>query len=129
MANTRWTLSLMILALAAFGATDASALTAYVHEGPDTNCAVKTSCCTAVNAEGVNQIGAFGLNGIAGDRSDKVCRIKYGRCMTHKAQCPLTTVNARLAKIAEGPFILTGALLDDAYLTLTMPFRPAEPIS
>lgn len=138
MVNTRWTLGFVITALAIFGASDAHALAPYVHEGPDAACQSKTKSCggstagkaAASDAGSVHRVGSFGLAGIAQDKApEHVCSTRPGGCASSGKVCPMGSVNKRLAEIVSGPFILAGAVLDDAYLVLTMPYRPSEPIN
>ncbi len=130
-----WALGSLV-ALVIFSAAEAFALTPYVPEG-------KSSCAHVAcdkTASG-NHIGAFGLTGVTDDKAAVTeCTPGGFACSAHAKPgfmagatnvvvCPIKATGSVIAgagEIAAGPVILAGAILNDAYLLLTMPYRPTE---
>ena len=132
MKQYRWILSGSLLALAMFAAADAHAARAYVSEAED-GCGAAVESCHG-RATVVHQVGALSLAGVSPDKTGgQTCSLGTGHCQLHKnSACPLAPVGSvvgGVAEIASGPFILSGAVINDAYLLLTMPYRKAEPLN
>lgn len=105
---------LSLLAIVLMGAGEAHALTAYVADAPHA-CASGYSCGKSASS---NQIGCFGLAGIAPDqKASRGCSI--GAPCRHQGECPVTG----LLGLVVNP---VAAVLNDAHLLLTMPYRKSE---
>jgi hypothetical protein len=127
------------MALVILSAADAFALTAYVPEGSDA-CG-RSACHKSVAG---NQIGAFALTGIAANKSAvHACGMSGGTCSMHRNGCPIGglgevvacpikatgSVIAGVGEIIGDQFILAGALINEPYVLLTMPYRPTQTLS
>ena len=127
MLNRSWVLGVSVLAMTVFAAADAYALKGFDAGEANGICPPsKQSCCAAKNPS--QQVGAFSLAGVSADKAQtRGCSMRQGHCPIHTGKCPVTQLLD--APLVAGPFILTGAVLNDAYLLLTMPYRKSEPLS
>jgi hypothetical protein len=116
---------LSLLSITVLGAGEAHALRAYTPAA-DHAC---TSCRSCSNPAQVARVGAFDLAGISGDhRSGSSCALGSSQCK-HGAGCPFfSEANPIIgaAGLVVKPVI---AVLNDAHLLITMPYRKAEPLN
>ena len=115
MVNRRWMLSGVVMALAVLAASDAHALRGYTAEtGKDTLDAGIQN----------HRVGDFVLEGVAADKSGAN---SYRPAAT--VWPPVAGVGSVLGGVGEvvaGPVVLAGAVVNDAYQLLTMPYRKSE---
>lgn len=127
--NQQWTLGGLMLVAALLAASDAHASRSYVpSEQPLCSGTALYGCGKAVVSG--NQVGTFELDGVVGDKAPvQTCAMGAGSCGTHSLNCPVVQTVSGIGEIAAGPVRLAGAVVNDAYLLLTMPYRPSEPLN
>ena len=127
MLNRSWVLGISVLLMTVFAAADAYALKGFDAGEANGICPPsKQSCCAAKNPS--QQVGAFSLAGVSADKAPaRECSMGHGLCPVHGVFCSKQQLPE--APLITGPFILAGAVLNDAYLLLTMPYRKSEPLN